>query len=273
MSYQLNQELGKNQQPAKVPDLPQEPLEEVQSASAAVEEVEQTETQEAAHENSQTKDEPKAPEKLSPAQESFRELRQKTQRMERERDEAVRKLQERETPQAPSPKEDDNYKAFVLGDDEIMEGKHGKQLLQTVQRLEQELRQYKQQSSALTDKQRLTQQFPDFEKVVNPDMLADLRIADPDAWEVLNNSSANLYSTGKMAYNAIKSAGLVSNDTQQFVQDRLIAHKNVNKPKPLNSINAQQGDSPMSRANGFANGLTDDLRKQLLKEMMDARNA
>jgi hypothetical protein len=55
--------------------------------------------------------------------------------------------------------------------------------------------------------------------------------------------------------------------------DKLRAQKNAAKPKPLASVNPQQGDSPLSKANAFANGLTDDLKKQLRKEMEDARRS
>lgn len=37
-------------------------------------------------------------------------------------------------------------------------------------------------------------------------------------------------------------------------------------------LSPQQGDSPLSKANAFANGLTEDLKKQLQKEMFEARN-
>ena len=36
-------------------------------------------------------------------------------------------------------------------------------------------------------------------------------------------------------------------------------------------MSPQQGDSPLSRANAFANGLTPELRVQLIKEMEEAR--
>ncbi len=47
--------------------------------------------------------------------------------------------------------------------------------------------------------------------------------------------------------------------------------KNASKPKPLASVNPQQGDSPLSRANAFANGLTEELKDQLRKEMSESR--
>lgn len=269
MSYHLNNERGVKDKP--VAELPQE--QSVEEVPHEAQEQNEPETQTVQEPEEETPVVASIPVPEGP-KESFRELRQKATRMEHERDEALRRLQERENSKVSQAQaEDDSYKGLSLADDEIMEGKHGKELFKTVKRLEQELNQYKQQVTTTTDKQRLQRDFPDFEKVVNDEMLKDLRAIDPDSWEVLNNSSASLYSTGKMAYNAIKAAGLVTNDTPRFIQDRLTAQKNANKPRPLTSISAQQGDSPMSRANAFASGLTDDLKKQLLKEMMEARNA
>ena len=49
--------------------------------------------------------------------------------------------------------------------------------------------------------------------------------------------------------------------------DKAKAVINAQKPRPLTSISPQQGDSPLSKANAFANGLTPELQAQLLKEM------
>ena len=49
------------------------------------------------------------------------------------------------------------------------------------------------------------------------------------------------------------------------------ARENHAKPRPISSIGAQEGDGPLSKANAFANGLTDELKQQLLKEMQEAR--
>ena len=56
-----------------------------------------------------------------------------------------------------------------------------------------------------------------------------------------------------------------------YSKDRDKAQSNASKPKPLASVSPQQGDSPLSRANAFANGLTDELKSQLRKEMEQAR--
>ena len=42
---------------------------------------------------------------------------------------------------------------------------------------------------------------------------------------------------------------------------------NIYKPHPAASLSPQPGDNPLTRANAFADGLTDQLKEQLRKEM------
>ena len=54
--------------------------------------------------------------------------------------------------------------------------------------------------------------------------------------------------------------------------DRARVIKNSAKPRPLASVNPQQGDSPLSKANAFANGeFTEADRKRAWAEMVAAR--
>jgi len=46
---------------------------------------------------------------------------------------------------------------------------------------------------------------------------------------------------------------------------------NTAKPRPLTSVSPQSGESPLSRANAFAEGLTPELKKNLFKEMQEAK--
>ena len=87
---------------------------------------------------------------------------------------------------------------------------------------------------------------------------------------MFKNSSNDLYSTAVSAYTMIKNLGIAPKGDDFMVQ-KAQAQKNAAKPKPLASVNPQQGESPLSKANAFANGLTDDLKAQLLKEMYAAR--
>ena len=83
------------------------------------------------------------------------------------------------------------------------------------------------------------------------------------------DTSTSFRAKAVSAYKHIKKLGLYTEDTYQA--DRDLAQRNAAKPKPLVSVSPQQGDSPLSRANAFANGLTPELQKQLRQEMEDAR--
>ena len=115
---------------------------------------------------------------------------------------------------------------------------------------------------------RLKTQYPDFDKVVNTETIASLRDLYPDIAATLHTSS-NLLSKGSSAYTLIKKLGIYREDTYQ--NDKAQAVNNVTKPRPLASVSPQQGESPLARANAFANGLTDELKEQLRKEMYESR--
>lgn len=204
---------------------------------------------------------PKAP------TDSFRELRDKTLRFERERDEALRRVQEMEQMRVSRPAaEDDDIK---IGDDDIAEGKHLKALKNEVRKLKEEVTGYRQHSSMMSTEVRLKTQYPDFDRVVSQDNVDTLRALYPEIAQTLNSGS-DLYATGVSAYTMIKKLGIHAEDT--YVQEKALAHKNAAKPKPLVSVSPQQGDSPLSKANAFANGsLTDEFRAQMWKETNAAR--
>lgn len=201
------------------------------------------------------------------AQASFRALREKAERIERERDDAMRRLQEIETRNQQTQSEDEEIN---IAPDDIAEGKHLSKVSKKIKRLESELNQYKQQSAATTVETRLKTQYPDFDKVVSKDNIELLKAQYPEIAQTLHASS-DLYSTAVSAYTIIKRLGIHQEDV--YGVEKAIAIKNAAKPRPLASVSPQQGDSPLSRANAFANGLTDDLKEQLRKEMMEARKA
>lgn len=193
---------------------------------------------------------------------NFRNLREAKERAERERDELMRRMQEIEarnqqlTPEDPEPN---------LNPDDLVEWKYVKK---EINKLKQELKGYQQHSSQASAEARLKSQYPDFDKVVTKDTIEQLSQAEPELAATLR-ANTDLYGQAVSAYKLIKKLGLYQEDTYQ--EDRERAQRNAAKPKPLTSIAPQQGDSPLSRANAFANGLTPELKEQLRKEMMSAR--
>lgn len=194
---------------------------------------------------------------------NYRALREKAQRMERERDELMRRLQETEQRSAmPGPANEPEEDEPAPTD--LVEWRHVKK---KISRLEEQLKNTQQQSTVMTVEARLKTQYPDFDAVVSAENIEALRSAHPEIAHTLN-ASPDLYNKAVSAYTLIKKLGIHHEDLHHA--ERALAQKNTSKPRPLTSIAPQQGDTPLSRANAFANGLTDDLKSQLHKEMLDA---
>lgn len=209
--------------------------------------------------------------KESPADRNFRALRQKAERIERERDEALRKLQEVEAARQPNPAATQEDVEINIGDDDLAEGKHLRKVSTKMKRLEEELKQYKQQASLSAIEIKLKSQYPDFDKVVSKDNIEALKDSYPELAATLSASS-DVYATAVSAYTMIKKFGIAQEEAP-YDAEKILAQRNAAKPRPLASVSPQQGDTPLSRANAFANGLTDELKAQLRKEMEDARKA
>ncbi len=187
-----------------------------------------------------------------------------------EREAADKKIKELEAALAAKveklPEED---LSLDLDDDSLAEGKHLKQVDKRFQKMEQQLKKYEQQAAQAALQLQLKSKYPDWDHVYNEENLARLQVQEPEIFQALNASS-DVMRAGVSAYKMIKQMGLVA-QPDLYERDKAQAQANASKPKSLASISPQQGDSPLSKANAFANGLTDDLRKQMLKEMNDAR--
>ena len=197
--------------------------------------------------------------------ENFKALREAKERIEKERDAMSIRLQEYEK-KIQHAAQEENFDVN-LGEDDLAEGKHLKKVSAHIKKLESQLKKYQQQSSEIGVEAKLKSQYPDFDNVVCKDNIELLRNAYPEIAQTLN-SSTDLYSKAVSAYTMIKKLGIQKEDN--FQQQRELAQKNASKPKPLTSMSPQQGESPLSHANAFANGLTDDLKKQLYREMIES---
>ena len=197
----------------------------------------------------------------------MRALREKSDRIERERDEALRRLNEIETQkkQAQTPDDDDE---ISIGPDDLAEGKHLSKVSRKIKKLEEQIRAQQQQSVAVSVETRIKSAYPDFDKVVSKENIDLLKESYPEIAQSISESQ-DIYSKAVSAYTLIKKLGIHVEDL--YTADKAIAQRNATKPKPLASVAPQQGDSPLSRANAFANGLTEELKVQLRKEMEEAR--
>lgn len=225
------------------------------------------------------------PAKKTPA-DSFRELAQRTEKAERERDELLKKLYEREAQNdvarskqqridQSQPEEDFNIDA---ADDDLAEIKHVKSLAEQVKILKRQAAEERARREEEQEKSRLIaienkikSQYPDFDKVVSGDNIELLKHMDPEFTSGLD-FKRNPYATAISTYLAIKERGIYQGN--DYAAEKKRVQENAAKPRLSPAVSsAQQGDSPLSKANAFANGLTPELQEQLRREMEAVRKA
>ena len=208
---------------------------------------------------------------VTDAQRNMAALRESKKRVERERDEAMKHIQDlqqqsigRKQTTASLSEESE----LMLSPDDLVEGKHLAYFQKKIKQLENQVNTYQQSSTESTVEIRLRSQYTDFDKVVSKENIDLLRDLSPDLAQSIN-SNPDLYSKAKTAYLMIKKMGIYTED--KYVSDKALAHANMAKPKPLAAVSPQQGENPLSKANAFSHGLTDSLKEQLRKEMNEAR--
>lgn len=208
-------------------------------------------------------------------QDSFKAIREAKERAEQERDALMQQVMEyqkskqaQSQPQQSEPPAVDDDINFDIDEDGLVEGRYVKKVTNRIKKLEKMLHGYESQAKQQTIESKLKSQFPDFEQVVSKENVEMLNSQFPEIASSLRDTS-DLYSKAVSAYNIMKKFGIYREDPHS--EERVKALKNTQKPKPLTSVSPQQGDSPLSKANAFANGLTEDLKSQLRKEMAAAR--
>lgn len=200
---------------------------------------------------------------------NFRMIRERAERAERERDEAMKYAMSFNQPKPqvkPEPEED--YSDIGLDDDGLAEGKHLKKVLKEMRELKKEMQTYKNQSTQDAVELKLKSHYPDLDQVITNENLQALTAMNPDLADMISQTP-DLYKRAKLAYDMVKQLGIYKD--RSYSQDKAIAQKNAAKPRPLASVSPQQGDTPLSKANAFANGpLSRDIKDQHYKEMLAA---
>ena len=262
-------------------NLPQDTIEELESSSTRNQ---STPTDQLLNEQSSNDEEVEEveeqvqPVKKSP-QDSFKAVREAKEKAERERDAYMKhameiemryKSQEQQQQQVAKKFEIEQEEPEIdlnLDEDSLVDGRHLKGVSNKIKRLEEKLKQYEAQSEASNVEAKIRQQFPDFESVVSSENVKKLNQEYPEMAEMLANTG-DIYKKASAAYSVMKKFGIYKSI---YSEDKAKALINAAKPRPLASMSPQQGDSPLSKANAFANGLTNELKAQMQKEMADAR--
>lgn len=206
---------------------------------------------------------PTPPAQANSYEQNIKRLREKAERTDYLERELARVMQEQQRSTAVPA---DDSSGFA--DDDLVEGKHLKKVKQELRDLKKEIESYKQTNSAMTAEARIKAQFNDFDKVVTKDTIANLRESYPEIAATINSNS-DVYTQAVAAYTLIKKLNIAPDE--QYAADRNRVQANTAKPRPLTSVSPQSGESPLSRANAFAEGLTPELRKNLFREMQESK--
>lgn len=111
---------------------------------------------------------------------------------------------------------------------------------------------------------RVRQKYADYDSVVTPQNLERLKNEDPEEFESIAEQT-RLYGKANMAYKTLKLRyGTVTPEAQEN-REKIAA--NAAKPRAATSMG---GSGALSQAKLYENGLTPDLKKQLLSEMVQA---
>lgn len=266
--------LDNNEWSAPEKPVQQQEIQEVEEVAPEQDEIEEIEAaaQEGQEESEEIQETPK--QKSKNANDNLRILRERAEKAEREREELMKYVLESKKSEQPvkqkvaEPEIEDEDFDFSVDDDALIEGKQAKRLAAELKKVRQEMKRMQSQTSETATEAKIKAQYPDFDAVVNQQTVQQLNAEYPEIAATLRDTK-DLYSKATAAYKIMKKFGIYRDTT--YDKDKEIALKNTAKPRTVTSLNPQQGDSPLSKANAFANGMSKDLQAQLLKEMADAR--
>ena len=175
-------------------------------------------------------------------------------RQQRELQEEIERLKS-----PPKPQED----KYGFSDDDLIEGKHFKELHKEILKLKSDIQQ--RDMSSLDD--RIKAKFPDFTDVVSKESIEFLNQNAPEMAAILAQTS-DPYSKAVAAYKYLKATAPSTGD----LHDKKKAVENLQKPVSANAVNKQ---SVLGNAKQFENGLnmTPEAQKHYWKEMQEAIKA
>lgn len=139
---------------------------------------------------------------------------------------------------------------FNMGDDELMEGKHVKQIVNALKKeikdVKQQVNQFNQTNSAQSAELRFQSQYPDAQKVLTDDNIKNFAKIYPEEYRSMM-ANPDPYAQLKTAYNMITKFGLL----ESYEEDSRAA-ANQAKPKSAASAGAPQGSqTPLSRLGDY----------------------
>lgn len=134
--------------------------------------------------------------------------------------------------------------------------------------LKRELEQYKKQQETASIPQKLAQQYPDYNQVVNQDNILKLVQDDPETAQDIEALQSDPLRMSRLLYKTLKHKyGINIKEAEESMSKK---EHPLPKEKTPSSSSAVPKRSALSEANAFANGLTPELKKRLWQEMNEA---
>lgn len=228
--------------------------------------LEQTEQPVAQQEPVQQEARQEAPRQETAKEYNIRLIREEREQYQRERDELARRLAEYEkSQQKQEPEQEENL--IDVGESDLVEGKHLTKMGRELKNIKQQLAQYQQTAQVNAIEQQVRTSYPDFDKVVTPQAIEELKKRYPAVAATIYQSN-DLYNKAASAYDLIKSLG-IHKDPVKFEADKAKIEQNLQKPRVAASVKPSTGANPLDYANDFANGLTDEAKERLNREMAE----
>lgn len=193
------------------------------------------------------------------AEYNWAEARRAMDQRDRQIKELEQKVSQLQVPKTPDPSEDLDR----LSETDLAEvGTVKKLIRREAEKVAQEL--FKQKEAATVD-ERLGLKFSDYRDIVSTENIEYLKQNEPELALSLIAMKDEPYSQGVAAYKMIKKLGITPNAAPSREREKA----SQNSQKPL-SVNAVGKSSAIGNAHMFENGLTPELKAQLLKEMKEA---
>jgi len=239
-----------------------ETLEETSPALEGIQDLEEAPQEQAEEAPQQEEIKPKS-------DDNIRRLRQAKEKVERERDEALRYIEEVRRQQAQKPAEPEEDYSLELDPSDLAEGKHLLKMNRRIEKMERESlersRRYEQQSQAAMAESQLRVKYPDIDKVINPDSIAALREEYPELAESINSNN-NTYSKAVAAYTMIKRLGIHKDEVS--TEGEALLRRNNSRPRASASIAPNASENALDHAHSYG-ALTKEMKAQALKELND----
>ena len=216
-----------------------------------------------------------APEE-TPAQQSWKQLREKAQRaddLQRERDEAYRMLQFVEKnmygqqKKEAQPVEEEEFDINSLPDEEYTDNKQLKRILKQqnkhYKKIQEDLERSKKSSYVTNVESRIRSEFGDFKDVVSAENVEKLKQQKPHIFKSLSYNP-DLYEQAVGAYEAIRDFGIYKSN--KYAREDYQLERNANKPRSAAAISPQKKASPLDNLKSYEYGLSKEDSERLYED-------